>query len=230
MKDFYRVLGLDCTATQKEIKTAYKKLAKQYHPDKWVGEDAADIANAEVEFKHVEEAYRVLKDPVNRAHYDTTGEASMPKSAEIASKMLISLFQKHVKKALEAEMLNACTNQNDVWARVMNVPANPIDRILLNIEKELKKDQAETKTATDLLEKGVKLLNKHKRRIIKKNKKGSNLYAEVVAQQLQATSAAFAAAGIKMIALSTALQSLDGYEYVEGAPELRIDAPLSSEL
>lgn len=64
-KDYYKVLKLDRTATQDEIKRAYRKLVRTYHPD--VNPDA------EAQFKDVGEAYEVLGDPEKRAAYDTLG-------------------------------------------------------------------------------------------------------------------------------------------------------------
>ena len=55
-RDYYEVLGVSKTATDQEIKRAYRKLAKQYHPD------VATEANAEEKFKEVQEAYEVLSD------------------------------------------------------------------------------------------------------------------------------------------------------------------------
>jgi len=67
-KDYYEVLGLTKTATQDEIKRAYKKLARKYHPD------VSKAADAEVRFKELNEAYQVLKDPEKRAAYDQLGQ------------------------------------------------------------------------------------------------------------------------------------------------------------
>lgn len=58
MKDPYEVLGVSKNATQEEIKSAYRKLAKQYHPDKYVGNPLADLAAEK--FKEINEAYETL--------------------------------------------------------------------------------------------------------------------------------------------------------------------------
>lgn len=63
-KDYYKALGVPPDADAKTIKTAYRKLARQYHPD------VSKEANAEEKFKEVSEAYEVLKDAEKRAEYD----------------------------------------------------------------------------------------------------------------------------------------------------------------
>jgi molecular chaperone DnaJ len=69
MKDLYESLGVAKTATQDEIKQAYRKLARKYHPDK-----NPDDAAAEERFKEVQGAYDVLGDPDKRSEYDRRGE------------------------------------------------------------------------------------------------------------------------------------------------------------
>jgi len=66
-KDYYTVLGVDRKATPDDIKSAYRRLARKYHPD------VSKEANAEEQFKDVQEAYEVLKDPEKRTAYDQLG-------------------------------------------------------------------------------------------------------------------------------------------------------------
>jgi len=71
-KDFYESLGVSKTATPDEIKSAYRKLAKQYHPD--LNKDNQESATAK--FKEINEAYEVLSDEGKRKNYDTFGSAN----------------------------------------------------------------------------------------------------------------------------------------------------------
>lgn len=68
-KDYYAILGVPRNATEKEIKQAYRRLARKYHPDVNPGDKSA-----EEKFKEISEAYEVLSDPEKRAKYDQYGE------------------------------------------------------------------------------------------------------------------------------------------------------------
>jgi molecular chaperone DnaJ len=71
-RDYYEVLGVARTATEVEITKAYRVLAKQYHPDRNIGDDEAKAKYAEVD-----EAYAVLNDPNKKARYDRHGHAGL---------------------------------------------------------------------------------------------------------------------------------------------------------
>jgi curved DNA-binding protein len=68
-KDYYKILGVSRDVPQDELKKAYRKLARKYHPD------VSKEANAEAKFKEIGEAYEALKDPEKRAQYDQFGSS-----------------------------------------------------------------------------------------------------------------------------------------------------------
>ena len=67
-RDYYEVLGVQKNASDDELKKAFRKMAKQYHPDIHPGDK-----DAEAKFKEINEAYDVLSDPQKRANYDQFG-------------------------------------------------------------------------------------------------------------------------------------------------------------
>jgi molecular chaperone DnaJ len=70
-RDYYEVLGVEKTASEAELKSAFRKLAMKYHPDKNPGDK-----DAEVQFKEINEAYQTLSDAQKRAAYDRFGHAA----------------------------------------------------------------------------------------------------------------------------------------------------------
>ncbi|KXO17083.1 chaperone protein DnaJ [Clostridiales bacterium KA00134] len=77
MRDFYEILDIERSAGETEIKTAYRKMAKKYHPDLNPGDK-----EAEVKFKEVQAAYEVLSDSQKRQIYDTYGEEGLNGQAQ----------------------------------------------------------------------------------------------------------------------------------------------------
>ena len=75
-RDYYEVLGVAKTASADEIKSAYRKLALKWHPDRWVNGSDAEKRTAEENFKEAAEAYSILSDPDKRAKYDQFGFAA----------------------------------------------------------------------------------------------------------------------------------------------------------
>jgi curved DNA-binding protein len=69
-KDYYKILGVDRSANEDEIKRAYRKLALKYHPDR-----NPNNPSSEEKFKEINEAHQVLSDPKKRSHYDQIGES-----------------------------------------------------------------------------------------------------------------------------------------------------------
>ncbi|MEN9389526.1 MAG: hypothetical protein RLY61_610 [Candidatus Parcubacteria bacterium] len=73
-RDYYDILGLAKSASAEEVKNAYRKLAREHHPDMVAD---ADKANAEKRFKEINEAYQVLSDPQKKQTYDQFGHAGL---------------------------------------------------------------------------------------------------------------------------------------------------------
>ena len=72
--DYYEALGLSKGASLEDIKKAYRKLAREWHPDV-----AKDKPNAEQKFKEINEAYHILSDPQKKAQYDQFGHSAFQK-------------------------------------------------------------------------------------------------------------------------------------------------------
>ena len=83
MRDHYQTLGVDRGASADEIKRAYRKLASKYHPDK--GGDTQ-------RFQEIEEAYRVLSDPVARQHHDSPAAQASFHSAAFNFDEIFNMF------------------------------------------------------------------------------------------------------------------------------------------
>lgn len=108
MNDPYEVLGVSKNATQDEIKAAYRKLAKQYHPDRYVGNPLADLAAEK--FKEINEAYDALTGGSGSArNTGYTGSSSAGTFAQVRNLL-------NFNQLAEAEqILDASENRNAEW-------------------------------------------------------------------------------------------------------------------
>ncbi|MDP2904426.1 MAG: DnaJ domain-containing protein [Methylovulum sp.] len=116
-KDYYKVMGLSQNANQDEIKQAYRKLARQYHPD------VSTEPDAEAKFKALREAYEVLKDIKKRVAYDRLNISW--KVVEIVDRRRTGMRA----SSLEAELLQAIMPEH-----IVNFLNN-----YLNVEKLLRR-------------------------------------------------------------------------------------------
>lgn len=86
-RDFYEILGCEKTASEAELKSAYRKLALKWHPDKNQGN-----TEAEEKFKEISEAYIILKDPDKRAQYDQFGHSAFEGGGQGGMNMDMNAF------------------------------------------------------------------------------------------------------------------------------------------
>ncbi len=77
-KDYYQILGINKDASADDIKSAYRKMAKKYHPDVYATAEESKKKEAEEKFKEVQHAYDVLSDPQKKAAYDQYGSEDGP--------------------------------------------------------------------------------------------------------------------------------------------------------
>ena len=101
-KDYYKILGVDRSASEADIKKAFRKLAHKYHPD------VSKEKDAEAKFKDVNEAYQTLSDPEKKAAYDQLGQRREGSSLNRRPDGAVSAALRTVLKALtlaEADLI-----------------------------------------------------------------------------------------------------------------------------
>ena len=120
-KNFYEVLGVNRNATDDEIKKAFRKLAKKYHPD--LNRD--DLKAAEAKMSEINEAYGILSDKEKRAQYDKTLQAPAPDMDDIFEMWFGKDVAKAKKNRREQTYKNPQTPDLDelykVWFGDLNV-------------------------------------------------------------------------------------------------------------
>lgn len=108
MRDPYEVLGVPKGATQDEIKAAYRKLAKQYHPDRYVGNPLADLAAEK--FKEINEAYDALTGGASSSSYNTnTSNSGAGEFAKVRNLIDLASYEQ------AEQILDSITTRNAEW-------------------------------------------------------------------------------------------------------------------
>ena len=105
-RDYYDILGLSKSASDSDIKSAYRKLAMKYHPDRNPGDK-----KAEENFKEISEAYEVLKDPQKKQHIINSGTQPFLRVLEVDR---LAVFQD-----LEVEVFQIFLKTCLVWAEIL---------------------------------------------------------------------------------------------------------------
>ncbi len=83
MKDFYKILNVEINATSEEIKQAYRKLAKKWHPDKWLHGSKEEKLKAEMMMKDINEAYDALKNSSSKTKIESKPKSPYAKEDSI---------------------------------------------------------------------------------------------------------------------------------------------------
>jgi len=113
MADFYQILGVSRDADADTLKRAYRKLARQYHPD--VNKEPG----AEDKFKEIGKAYEALADPETRARYDQFGEAGLGGAAGMPDMGDMGGLQKYLKPFLMA-LVGKLHREEELKEEVLN--------------------------------------------------------------------------------------------------------------
>lgn len=128
MKDYYRILGLPRSASMPDVKAAYLRLAKKFHPD--VNPDSKDWAAGM--FKEVSEAYELLSDPAKRRAYDLVGRVRQMPQAQQARpvdpiKAVVDLLCNVAAPYVPPDQLREVLNRKIQEQGVSGRPASLVD-------------------------------------------------------------------------------------------------------
>lgn len=179
MTDHYETLEIDRNATQEDIKIAYRKLAKRYHPDKIAQvPDASEAFKIEMQDKmsNVSNAYSTLSDPEKRKYYDQTGLDDKPKGIEeMAHDRIVELFDEIISSAFnEEELFNIANDSVESVLKHLEQQKSHSEREIERIDeridfiKEVKKTRSKNGSRSHLMksiDKTIHILTEKKKSI-----------------------------------------------------------------
>ncbi len=177
MPSHYETLGLDPSASEAEIKKAFKKKASKHHPDQ--GGDTAKMTAVTV-------AYRVLKNPEIRSHYDKTGQSSLPDKEREAQELLLLLFNQFLDQ---------------------NFPISLNDFVEQNLRQGRQKFQQQITTCRET----IKRISKQRKKVKYKGK-GTNLFLNLLEQKESLAKITIAAAEAEIEKAKRVEEMLKEYE------------------
>ena len=119
-RDYYAVLEVNKTATDQELKSAYRRLAMRYHPDKNPGDTAA-----EEKFKEAAEAYAVLSDGEQRRRYDRFGHAAFQNGGPSGAAQDFGSFS-DIFENIFGEFMNGGPDRRRAGVLTTGCPAHPM--------------------------------------------------------------------------------------------------------
>jgi molecular chaperone DnaJ len=131
-KDFYEVLGVSKTASQDEIKKAYRTLAMKYHPDR-----NPNDKSAEEKFKEIQEAYSILSDPQKRQQYDQFGHAAEGMGGFSGFQDMGDMFRQHFGEQGFEDIFSTIFGAGAAGGRRRKKSVGPTPQRGLDLEKEI---------------------------------------------------------------------------------------------
>ena len=170
MRDHYETLGVARDADAAAIKSAYRKLAAQHHPDKPGGDQA--------KFQEIAAAYATLSDPEKRAHYDRTGEDGqrVPSEMEMIAPLVVGAFDRAAEAAL--------AGHNQGFARLAAKGLGRTDMVA-SMVKILGEDKARGEAAIKSIDDSVRQMEEMQRRLGFTGEEGSNIIASTLTTRLR---------------------------------------------
>ena len=155
--NYYKILGLKPDATEKQIKSAHRKMAKKYHPD-IVTEETKRVEYG-IKFKHIQEAYEILMDARKRKLYDA-GHDVDEKSIQMVNQEIVNLFNNIIieQYTVYCEDANKCYDVFDSSPKKRSI--NMLKRIKNHFSEIINKKEIEVKNISLQIKFMTKIQNK----------------------------------------------------------------------